>query len=92
MITNRNQTRVYERTLHDREIDSTNNDESFEIIDEAVGQAKPLGKALEKLHFLEWFDYYFFCHKRRKFLNRHETLTQSGFQSGPKTAPLAAVS
>ena len=33
----RNQTRVYERTLHDREIDSTNNDESFEIIDEAVG-------------------------------------------------------
>ena len=33
----RNQTRVYERTLHDREIDSTNNGESFEIIDEAVG-------------------------------------------------------
>ena len=50
---NRNQTRVYERTLHDREIESTNNDESFEIIDEAVGQAKPLEKALEKLHFLE---------------------------------------
>ena len=33
----RNQTGVYERTLHDREIESTNNDESFEIIDEAVG-------------------------------------------------------
>ena len=49
----RNQTGVYERTLHDREIESTNNDESFEIIDEAVGQAKPLEKALEKLHFLE---------------------------------------
>ena len=30
----------------------------------------------------------FFCHKRRKFLNRHETLTQSGFQSGQKTSPL----
>ena len=28
---------VYERTLHDREIESTNNDESFEIIDEVVG-------------------------------------------------------
>ena len=52
-ICNRNQTGVYERTLHDREIESTNNDESFEIIDEAVGQAKPLDKALEKLHFLE---------------------------------------
>ena len=33
----RNQTGVYERTLHDREIDSTNSDESFEINDEAVG-------------------------------------------------------
>ena len=33
----RNQTGVYERTLHDREIESTNNDESFEIIDEALG-------------------------------------------------------
>ena len=32
----RNQTGVYERTLHDREIDATNNDESFEIIDEVV--------------------------------------------------------
>ena len=39
--------------VYDREIESTNNDKSFEIIDEAVGQAKPLGMALEKLHFLE---------------------------------------
>ena len=49
----RNQTGVYERTLHDREIDSTNNDESFEIIYEAVGLAKLLVKALEKSHFLK---------------------------------------
>ena len=33
----RNQTGMYERTLHDCEIDATNNDESFEIMDEAVG-------------------------------------------------------
>ena len=36
-LTSRNQTGVHERTLHDRVIESTNNDESFEIIDEAVG-------------------------------------------------------
>ena len=52
-ITSRNQTQVYERTLHDCDIDATNNDESFEIIDEAVRSANPLDKALENLHFLK---------------------------------------
>ena len=36
-MASRNQTRVYERTLHDRKIDGMNNDESFEIIDDTPG-------------------------------------------------------
>ena len=44
----RNQTRVYERTLHDREIDTPYLDEWFEITDDFVQCLDTLEKALEK--------------------------------------------
>ena len=44
----RNQTGVYERTLHDREIDTPYPDECFEITDDFVQCLDTRGKALEK--------------------------------------------
>ena len=45
---NRNQTRVYERTLHESEIDTPYLDEGFEITDDFVQCLDTLGEALEK--------------------------------------------
>ena len=44
----RNHTGVYERTLHDREIDTPCLDEWFEITDDFVQCLDTLDKALEK--------------------------------------------
>ena len=53
MINIRNQTRVYERTLHDREIVTPNDGEAFEIIGDTVCIVKSLDKAMKKTSLLK---------------------------------------
>ena len=49
----RNQTGMYERTLHDCEIVTLNNGEAFEIIGDTVCTVKSLGKAMTKTSVLK---------------------------------------
>ena len=49
----RNQTGVYERTLHDREIVTPNDGEAFEIIGDTVCTVKSLVKAMTKTSLLK---------------------------------------
>ena len=53
MLVNRNQTGVYERTLHDREIVTPNDGEAFEIIGDIACTVKSLGKAMTKTSLLK---------------------------------------